>query len=190
MRSFVRKMEECEFNTSRGDNAVAGTDIEQTVREKREAIVSIAAKHGATQVRLIGSVARGEARPDSDIDLLVTCREGTSLLDQASLMLELENLLGRKVDIASDGWVKASLRESAYRGFQTFLGDEMLQVCVIHHLQMLGEAGRCMSQSLRDNHPEVPWPQIIALSDTRSVNSLSHYCPAKSFSSGITPGES
>lgn len=94
---------------------MAEANIEQTIREKREAIVTIAAKHGATHVRLIGSVARGEARPDSDVDLLVTWSEGTSLLDQASLMLELENLLGRKVDIASDGWVKPLIRESVYR---------------------------------------------------------------------------
>ena len=66
-------------------------------------------------MRLIGSVARGEARPDSDVDLLVTWSEGTSLFDQASLMLELEGLLGRKIDIASDGWLKPSVRESVYR---------------------------------------------------------------------------
>jgi predicted nucleotidyltransferase len=94
---------------------VANGTIDDTIREKRDAIVRIAAKHGATQVRLIGSVARGEARLDSDIDLLVTWSEGTSLLNQAALMLELESLLGRKVDIASDGWVKPSIRESVYR---------------------------------------------------------------------------
>jgi uncharacterized protein len=62
-------------------------------------------------------VARGEARPDSDVDLrkLVKWQAGTSLLDQAALKLELESLLGRKVDIASDGWVKPSIRESVYR---------------------------------------------------------------------------
>jgi predicted nucleotidyltransferase len=89
--------------------------VGDAIREKREAILRIAARHGASQVRLIGSVARGEARPDSDVDLLVTWNEGTSLLDQAALMLELENLLGRKVDLASDGWVKPSIRESVYR---------------------------------------------------------------------------
>ena len=73
------------------------------------------AKHGASEVRLIGSAARGEAGPDSDVDLLVTWRDGSSLLDQAALILELESLLGRKVDIASDGWVKPSIRESVYR---------------------------------------------------------------------------
>lgn len=94
---------------------MADMTVGEIVREQREAIVRIAARHGATQVRLIGSVARDEARPDSDVDLLVTWKEGTSLLDQAALMLELESLLGRRVDIASDGWVKPSIRESVYR---------------------------------------------------------------------------
>jgi uncharacterized protein len=94
---------------------MANLTVGDTIREQREAIIRIAARHGATQVRLIGSIARGEAGPDSDVDLLVTWREGTSLLDQAALMLELENLLGRKVDIASDGWVRPSIRESVYR---------------------------------------------------------------------------
>ena len=94
---------------------MADLTVGDTIREKREAIVRIAGRHGATQVRLIGSFARGEARPDSDVDLLVTWGEGTSLLNQAALMLELESLLGRKVDIASDGWVKPSIRESVYR---------------------------------------------------------------------------
>jgi predicted nucleotidyltransferase len=77
--------------------------------------VRVAEKHGATQVRLIGSFARGEARPDSDVDLLVTWAEGTSLFDQAALTGELEEILGRRVDIASDGWVKPQIRESVYR---------------------------------------------------------------------------
>jgi uncharacterized protein len=94
---------------------VADPAVGDTIRDKREAIIRIAGRHGATDVRLIGSVARGEARPDSDVDLLVTWSEDTSLLDQAALMLELEKLLGRKVDIASDGWVKPAIRESVYR---------------------------------------------------------------------------
>lgn len=78
----------------------------RAIREKRDAILRVAARHGATQVRLIGSVARGDTRTDSDVDLLVTWREGTSLLDHASLKVEL---------IASDGWRKPSIRESVYR---------------------------------------------------------------------------
>ncbi len=94
---------------------MANLTVGDMIREKREAIVGIAARHGAKQVRLIGSVARGHARPDSDVDLLVTWSEESSLFDQAALKLELEGLLGRKVDIASDGWVKPSIRESVYR---------------------------------------------------------------------------
>lgn len=94
---------------------MADLTVGDAIRQKREAIIRIAERHGATRVRLIGSVARGETRPDSDIDLLATWREGSSLLDHAALMLELESLLGRKVDITSDGWVKPSIRETAYR---------------------------------------------------------------------------
>ena len=94
---------------------MADVTAKDAIHEKREEIIRVAARHGATGIRLIGSVARGEARPDSDIDLLVTWSEDSSLLDQAALTLELENLLGRKVDIASDGWVKPSIRASVYR---------------------------------------------------------------------------
>jgi len=94
---------------------MVGKTISETVREKREAILHAAARHGATQIRLIGSVARGDARPDSDVDFLVKWRAGTSLLNHAALALELEALLGRKVDLASDGWVKSSIQESVYR---------------------------------------------------------------------------
>ena len=90
-------------------------DIADTIREKRDVILRIAEKHGATQVRLIGSFACGDARPDSDVDLLVTWTEGTSLFDHAALVGELESLLGRKVDVASDGWVIPRIRESVYR---------------------------------------------------------------------------
>lgn len=93
----------------------SGMGVTTDILEKHDEIVRIAAEHGATRVRVIGSVARGEARPDSDVDLLVTWRDDTSLLDHAALALELERLLGRKVDIASDGWVKPELRESVYR---------------------------------------------------------------------------
>ena len=94
---------------------MTGAAIGDAIRQQRDAILRVTAKHGAIQVRLIGSVARGEARPDSDVDLLVTWQAGASLLDLAALKLELESLLDRKVDIASDGWVKPSIRESVYR---------------------------------------------------------------------------
>ena len=57
---------------------MAHLTVRDTIHEKRDAIVRIAASHGATEVRPIGSVARGEAGPDSDVDLLVTWSEGTT----------------------------------------------------------------------------------------------------------------
>lgn len=89
--------------------------MSRSVRAQREAILALAAKHGASNVRLIGSAARGDARPDSDIDLLVDWSPETSLLNHAALLLELDSLLGRKVDIASDGWLKPAIRDSVYR---------------------------------------------------------------------------
>ena len=57
----------------------------------------------------------------------------------------------------------AKIRERITDRIEAFGGDEMLQVWVIHHLQVIGEAARGVSQSLKDRHPEVPWPQIVAL---------------------------
>jgi uncharacterized protein len=79
------------------------------LRERREEILAAAARHGASNVRVYGSVARSEARPGSDIDVLVDVEEGRSLLDLAALHLELEDLLGFPVEIGTD--VKPRLRE-------------------------------------------------------------------------------
>lgn len=71
----------------------------ELLKAKREEILRLAAKHGARNVRIFGSVARGEARPESDIDFLVELEPGRSLLDQSALWQDLEELLGCKVDI-------------------------------------------------------------------------------------------
>ena len=75
--------------------------IEELLRSKREAILRIAALHGARNVRLFGSIARGEANPGSDVDILVEWEPGRSLLDHVALMQDLEDLLGMKVDIVT-----------------------------------------------------------------------------------------
>jgi predicted nucleotidyltransferase len=80
----------------------SGLGIKDIVLSKRDEILRIAAKHGARNVRIFGSVARGEAGENSDIDLLVELEQGRSLLDQAGLMVELEELLGRKVDVVTE----------------------------------------------------------------------------------------
>ena len=81
----------------------------QMLRERREEILALAARHGASNIRVYGSVARGDARPKSDIDVLVDIEEGRSLLDLAALHLELEDLLGFSVEIGTD--VKPRLQE-------------------------------------------------------------------------------
>jgi uncharacterized protein len=68
----------------------------------RQAIRQIAARHKARNVRVFGSVARGQAGPDSDVDFLVTFDDGASLYEMSGLMLDLKDLLGRDVDVADD----------------------------------------------------------------------------------------
>ena len=67
----------------------------------RDRIIGLAERRGAHNVRVFGSVARGEQRPDSDIDFLVDFEPGRSLLDLTGLWLDLEGTLGCKVDVVS-----------------------------------------------------------------------------------------
>jgi uncharacterized protein len=83
---------------------------EQLVKRKREEILRIAAGHGAHNVRVFGSVARGEAGEESDIDLLVDMEPGRSGLEQAGLILDLEALLGRPVDVVTEAGLYWLLR--------------------------------------------------------------------------------
>ena len=71
----------------------------QQIHEKRAEILRIAAAHGANSVRLFGSAARGEERPDSDVDFLVEMEDGRSLLDLGELVMDLQDLLGKSVDV-------------------------------------------------------------------------------------------
>jgi hypothetical protein len=75
----------------------------QRLREKREAILEIARRHGAHDIRVFGSVARGDAMEGSDLDLIVRFDEGRTLLDQGGLLMELRTFLGMKVDVISEG---------------------------------------------------------------------------------------
>ncbi|MFH0822941.1 MAG: nucleotidyltransferase family protein [Pseudomonadota bacterium] len=85
--------------------------IEKLLGEKREEILRIAATHGARNVRIFGSVARGESDEKSDVDLLVTFTPGTTLLDHAALIIELGELLGCKVDVASERGLRPRVKE-------------------------------------------------------------------------------
>ena len=78
------------------------TDIAQVVRDKREEILRICAKHGARNVRIFGSVARGEASPDSDVDFLVDMGSEHTPWFPGGLLMDLQDLLGCKVDILTE----------------------------------------------------------------------------------------
>lgn len=85
--------------------------INEILQAKREEIVRIAARHGAYNVRIFGSTARGEADAESDIDILVDLEPDRSLLDHAALLLDLEQLLDCKVDVVTTRGLRERIRE-------------------------------------------------------------------------------
>ena len=84
--------------------------IEKNLKEKREEILRIAAQHGAINVRVFGSVARGEAGGDSDVDFLVKVGPNPSPWFPAGLIIDLEELLGCKVDVVTEDGIYWLLR--------------------------------------------------------------------------------
>lgn len=89
--------------------------IHQLLHEKREHIRRIAAEHGAYNIRVFGSVARGEDTPESDIDLLIDVGPNTSSWFPAGLILDLEALLGRRVQLVTERALLPELRDQVYR---------------------------------------------------------------------------
>jgi hypothetical protein len=89
--------------------------IEDILGEKRAAILRIAASHGASNIRIFGSVARGEADRKSDVDILVEMASGRSLLDLGGLSIDLEELLERRVDVVTERGLRERIRERVLR---------------------------------------------------------------------------
>jgi predicted nucleotidyltransferase len=83
----------------------------ELLQNKRDDIRRIAIKHGAYNLRVFGSVARGEAKPESDIDLLIEKGPTTSSWFPAGLVLELEEMLGRRVEIVTEKALNPDLRD-------------------------------------------------------------------------------
>jgi predicted nucleotidyltransferase len=81
------------------------------VRVRRDEILRIAARYGASDLRLFGSVVRGQARPTSDLDLLVRLDEGRSLLDHIALIQDLEDALGCHVDVVNERVLHRAIRD-------------------------------------------------------------------------------
>jgi uncharacterized protein len=112
--------------TTAGRDASSGDNVANTVsttsayidlprlRTQREEILRYAAKNGARNVRVFGSVARGEAEASSDVDLLVEMEPGCNLLDLVGFWQDLEDLLGTHVDVLTDGGVSPYMRERIF----------------------------------------------------------------------------
>lgn len=91
------------------------TTLDVLVKEKRERILRLCAKHGARSVRVFGSVARGQADQQSDVDFLVELEPGRTLLDLGGLQQELEILLGCRVDVVTVRGLKSRIRDRVLR---------------------------------------------------------------------------
>jgi hypothetical protein len=85
-------------------------DVQTLLKIHRKDILAVAARNGAFDVRVFGSVARGEDRADSDVDFLVNLEKGRSLLDLARLLRELQTLLGTKVDVVTEAGLRPRIK--------------------------------------------------------------------------------
>jgi uncharacterized protein len=89
--------------------------IETLLQGKRNQVLELAKRHGARNVRVFGSVARGEAGPDSDMDFLVECGPNPSPFFPGGLLMDLEEFLGRRVDIVTERGPHPYLRDRILR---------------------------------------------------------------------------
>lgn len=87
----------------------------EALRARRQQVLAAAARHGAHNLRVFGSVARGEADVASDVDLLVDLEAGRSLVDLGALLVELESELGVPVDVVTEAGLRPAIRASVLR---------------------------------------------------------------------------
>lgn len=85
--------------------------VQRLLTEKRDEILRIAARHGAKNIRVFGSVARGDADAASDVDVLVDMEPGRSLLDMGGLLMDLQDLLGCSVDVVTERGLRPRIRD-------------------------------------------------------------------------------
>jgi predicted nucleotidyltransferase len=93
-------------------------ELAELLQHHRDKILQLAKQHGAYNIKIFGSVARGEATEDSDIDFLIELESGRSLIDRIALIQDLEDLLGRKVDVPN------------LKGLREFCRDRILQEAI------------------------------------------------------------
>ena len=90
-------------------------DTRDVLKEKRDDILRLAERRGARNVRVFGSVARGDSGADSDVDFLVELNQETTLLQHIALIRELGDLLGCKVDVVSERGLRRRIRDRVLR---------------------------------------------------------------------------
>ena len=105
--SNLDKLLEVRWHGRGGQGAWTASEL---LAQKRESILRLADLHGARNVRVFGSVARGDASEESDVDFLVDMEEGRTLLDLVGFWQDLQDLLGRQVDVISEGGISPYLR--------------------------------------------------------------------------------
>jgi predicted nucleotidyltransferase len=89
--------------------------IDELLGGRRAQVLQLAAKHGARNVRIFGSAARGEADATSDLDFLIELEPGRNVLDLGGLLMDLQSLLGRPVDVISERGLRPSIRARVLR---------------------------------------------------------------------------
>jgi len=89
--------------------------LSKLLEEKRSDIMRIAARYGARDIRIFGSAARGQLRPGSDIDVLVSLDPGRTLLDLVAIKQDLEDLLGREIHVVTEAAISPYIRERALK---------------------------------------------------------------------------
>ena len=87
------------------------TTMHPLIESHREQLVEIARRRGVSNLRVFGSMARGDATADSDVDLLVTLPPGTSALALGGLVMDAQDLLGRRVDVVTEPALHPALRD-------------------------------------------------------------------------------
>jgi predicted nucleotidyltransferase len=86
-------------------------NIDEIIKRKRNEILEISTRYGAKEIKIFGSALRGEAKTNSDVDLLVELEPGRSLLDIIAIKQDLEDLLGCKVDIVTEAALSPYIRD-------------------------------------------------------------------------------
>ena len=94
-------------------------DLEQLRTQYRATSLQLAAQRGAHNLRIFGSVARGTASPDSDVDVLVDLEPGRSLFDLGAFVMDLEGLLNRPVDVVTERGLRTRIRQRVLAEAQT-----------------------------------------------------------------------